>query len=450
MSSRGIAAPLLALLLIACSGSTHVLRVESERAQPVVHVPRGDRAAVEVDEDTFAGAFLPLVLSAPPSSQPLQEARRLFWASPRSDAYAGTRRHLGLVSRGTHEEAPRAHLLADSARRDAEITSGYGQWCTSGGKPRDCLHLMEGGPTLGPDSMRALAMHFAMASVWEETKGALGEMVDPVAIQATLVSAMTMYLMLWVLPEPLSKGVAAAMTVALIGYLGIDTVWSLIQGWTQLVEQVDKAASFEQVRASGQRFGKVMGRNSARIFVLLATTAVGNTTAGFASKLPALPGASQAAMVAEAQGGVRLSLAAAVDTVTVSAEGATLVLAPGAMAMASQGEGDGNGPTGDTSVYISKAPNQQVQYAGITNSMARRAAEQLRQRGLRIQELMSGLSREDARSVEQALIELHGLQKRGGTLLNRINSVARSNPKYADMLRRGKELLESIGYEDGL
>jgi hypothetical protein len=30
--------------------------------------------------------------------------------------------------------------------------------------------------------------------------------------------------------------------------------------------------------------------------------------------------------------------------------------------------------------------------------------------------------------------------------MNRINSIARSNPKYAAALRRGLALLESIGY----
>jgi hypothetical protein len=83
---------------------------------------------------------------------------------------------------------------------------------------------------------------------------------------------------------------------------------------------------------------------------------------------------------------------------------------------------------------------------GITDEMARRTAEHLRLKGLRIDELMSNLSREDARAVEQALIEIHGLGKNGGTLLNLINAIARSNPKYAAMLRRGLELLESIGY----
>ena len=59
---------------------------------------------------------------------------------------------------------------------------------------------------------------------------------------------------------------------------------------------------------------------------------------------------------------------------------------------------------------------------------------------------MSGLSRSDARAVEQALIEIHGLRKNGGTLLNRINSISPLNPSYARRVQRGYDLLQSIGY----
>lgn len=59
---------------------------------------------------------------------------------------------------------------------------------------------------------------------------------------------------------------------------------------------------------------------------------------------------------------------------------------------------------------------------------------------------MGGLSRSDARAVEQTLIEIHGLGKNGGTLLNQINSIATSNPAYASQLQRGYQLLQSIGY----
>lgn len=115
--------------------------------------------------------------------------------------------------------------------------------------------------------------------------------------------------------------------------------------------------------------------------------------------------------------------------------------------MSAQRPGGSAPSSGQTTVYISRDPvTNDVQYAGITNELARRAAEHLRLNGIRINKLMGHLSREDARAVEQALIEIHGLAKNGGTLMNRINSIARSNPSYATMLRRGLELLESIGY----
>ena len=88
----------------------------------------------------------------------------------------------------------------------------------------------------------------------------------------------------------------------------------------------------------------------------------------------------------------------------------------------------------------------EVQYVGITNNLARRAAEHLSSSGIQIEKLMGGLSRTDARAVEQALIEIHGLGRNGATLLNRINSIATSNPAYAGQLQRGYELLQSVGY----
>lgn len=88
-----------------------------------------------------------------------------------------------------------------------------------------------------------------------------------------------------------------------------------------------------------------------------------------------------------------------------------------------------------------------TQYVGITNNLVRRQAEHLAAKGIKIEPLMQGLSGADARAVEQALIEIHGLGKNGGTLLNKINSIATSNPTYSAQLERGYELLKSIGYK---
>jgi excinuclease UvrABC nuclease subunit len=99
-----------------------------------------------------------------------------------------------------------------------------------------------------------------------------------------------------------------------------------------------------------------------------------------------------------------------------------------------------------TSVYRSVNAAGEVQYVGISSNLARRAADHLRARGMNIEELLRVSSRSDARAIEQALIEIHGLGKNGGKLLNKINSIARSDPAYAEQLRRGYELLRSIGY----
>ncbi|MEM7369994.1 MAG: PKD domain-containing protein [Bacteroidota bacterium] len=87
-----------------------------------------------------------------------------------------------------------------------------------------------------------------------------------------------------------------------------------------------------------------------------------------------------------------------------------------------------------------------TQYVGITGNLSRRAAQHLATKGISIQPLLKGLSRADARAVEQALIEIHGLGKNGGTLLNKINSISPKRKIFKQQLLRGLEILKSIGY----
>jgi len=106
------------------------------------------------------------------------------------------------------------------------------------------------------------------------------------------------------------------------------------------------------------------------------------------------------------------------------------------------------GKAAETAVYVARGAEDVVQYVGITNNVARRAAEHAASKGIEIGALkgLEGLSRADARAVEQTLIEIHKLGKDGGTLLNQINSIAKRNEKYADALRRGYDLLKEAGY----
>ncbi len=86
------------------------------------------------------------------------------------------------------------------------------------------------------------------------------------------------------------------------------------------------------------------------------------------------------------------------------------------------------------------------EYVGVTNNFARRSAEHLRN-GLLIQRIdgLTQLSRFDARTAEQAVIEKYGLRADGGILRNLINSISRRSPKYGLAIQRGKQLLASAG-----
>jgi len=137
-------------------------------------------------------------------------------------------------------------------------------------------------------------------------------------------------------PEPVSKGLAALLTATAIAYLGVDTVWRLLDGWIALVRQVDRATTFAQLREAGEAYGEVLGENAARIFVMLATAAIGNT-AGLAAKASRLPGSAQAAIAVETQAGYQYVAIGSVQSVAMAAEGFTVALAPNAVAMAARG-----------------------------------------------------------------------------------------------------------------
>jgi hypothetical protein len=140
-------------------------------------------------------------------------------------------------------------------------------------------------------------------------------------------------------PEPLlSKGIAATLTVALIAYLGWDTVWSLVKGWRMLAKEVEVATTFDEIQDAGEKYGKVMGKNAARAFVMLAMAALGSTAHTLAARIPTLPGSAQAALVGAEQGGFRLAAAGQVTSVAVAPGGViTIALAPEAVAETARG-----------------------------------------------------------------------------------------------------------------
>ncbi|MFP2898718.1 AHH domain-containing protein [Corallococcus sp. 4LFB] len=311
-----------------CAASRSV-RLDTGRGAARVHTPQRDVRPAALDEDAFVSTVAELARTAPVSMHPMEAARRLLTASLPSRPYAHVRGHLGLIS---VQEPGRGRLRLRDAP-DAELAAAYGRWCKRKALSDDCLHLLERGPTLDEDGKRTLAFSIALDSVWDETEGALRGMTDREAVLSMIVTTGALYLGLWLLPEPVSKGVAATMTAVLIAYLGVDTVWSLIQGWMRLSEAVSEATTFDALRDAGEQYGEVMGENAARAFVMLATAALGSTAETLAARVPTLPGSAQASLVGVAEGGFRLGAVAQVESVAVSTTGDILItLAPGAVA----------------------------------------------------------------------------------------------------------------------
>ncbi len=350
---------LLLSFLIGCSTPTKGVRLEMGEGKPLVHVPRRAVDPVGVDDDHFEEAVAMHARTIRPPERPLAFARQVFGVPERSGWYGYERKSRRLFPLGAENE-----LKLELSAVDVELNRSYQEWCgREWGPPvHDCLHLLVDSPILDGDGKYALAMAIARGAVLGEMQEALGHLVNPEAVAATITAAMTTYLMLWLLPEPVSKGVAALMTVGMVAYLGWDLLWKLIEGWRVLVVEVDRATTFDDIRAAGLKFAKVMGDKGTKALVMLATLAVGNTAAGMAAKMPRLPGAGQAAVVSEAQMNIRYSAAALaeVESVALHAEGVTVALAPNAVAMMAGG-GSGGKAGAQAIPPNSSGPGQWVQ-----------------------------------------------------------------------------------------
>ncbi|OJH34495.1 hypothetical protein BON30_42540 [Cystobacter ferrugineus] len=216
----------------------------------------------------------------------------------------------------------------------------------------ECLTLVGGtGLSFGRKDRTLMALSFALDTVWESVEAEVGKMLNPVALKAMLTSAALSVLLTMTLPEPVTKVLAVALTAAMVAYLGMIPVWEMGRGFVRLWDQAGKATSVIELQDIGHRFGRVLGTNGTRVLVLLVTAALGGKSA-MAAQGPKLPGFSQAAIRAEAEGGFQLAAAlnGRVGSIALPAAGVlNVALAPRAVAviaMYSQGivPGDAEGP----------------------------------------------------------------------------------------------------------
>jgi hypothetical protein len=86
-----MATPWLSLLLVmltGCGGATRVVRLDTGRGAPLIHVPRNlEDGPVELDEDDVVPAMAGLARDIQPPPRPQEAARRLFRVEARGGSY---------------------------------------------------------------------------------------------------------------------------------------------------------------------------------------------------------------------------------------------------------------------------------------------------------------------------------------------------------------------------
>jgi len=326
------------LFAVSCVPASHAVRLRTADGHVRTTTPP-PRPPLALPKEEVRQAVRELARQVVPVPEPVEFARERFGMPVLEGVY--------LLDGRTHELRP-----ADKATEALEVpppelveqTRKYLEYCAARHMPGDCFGALGGRRTLDAYGRYTVAMGIAIAGTFEATGESLRDMLSVKELVGMVVAGVTMYAVLWVLPEPTSKAIAAAMTIVMVGYVGVHTLYTLGNGFADLIENSEKATTFEALHDEGERFAKVMGADSARVLVMVATAAVGSGLSQFLKVLPKLPGASQASQLAVAEGGVPFEQLGAVEGVTIGKGGLTISLTTGAVMATSLSGNFGGGP----------------------------------------------------------------------------------------------------------
>ncbi|OJH41008.1 hypothetical protein [Cystobacter ferrugineus] len=284
------------------------IRLDTGQGLPIVYTPpAAEPPPVEIRQEEFIGALTDLVLHMPLAlSPPVRQQGRVVLAS-----WGGS-------------QGKAQHILLSQ--------------CAPSEPADGCLMLPRNAPPPETLARLRLALSYSMDSVWEGATVPISEFLDPLAFKVMVYTALSTYLVTLLLPDPLTKGLAAVLTVWLVAYLGLGPMWAMMKAGWQLLEDSQRATTTEELGQAGRRYGRVLGDNGMRVLLLLATAAIAGQTS-FLTKGPKLPGFHQAAVASTARTGVRLEAAGLVGTVAMGTRELVVGLAPTAVAATAMGPG---------------------------------------------------------------------------------------------------------------
>jgi hypothetical protein len=269
---------------------------------------------VRVDARAFEASLAQLVLDLPLSLRPSQAGRLL-----RASSYGAT---LDGVWQG-------------ALRRD------YGHWCGAHEAPGDCLSLLEDGLGLEAPDRLTVALALAYEPLRESIADAVEDTLNPQFFTAVVMTSLASWVALAAAPEPVFTKAAAVLSAVLLAYLGEELFLKLVRACFVLKEATARATTFRQLDEAGARFGRVLGTEGARLFILAVTVLVSQGTAQgtawLASRLALLPSFAEAAALGASQVGLRLEAVGQVRAVAVVQGRLAITLSPSAVAMAAMG-----------------------------------------------------------------------------------------------------------------
>jgi hypothetical protein len=271
----------------------------------VTLTPSSDFAPVQVSDAEFREAFTQLVLEVP----------------------------LRVAPRPPRPLAGRLVLASwpPSGAGDSSVEGGYGRLCERRGAPGDCFWLLGDGPhdtTLSHPDRFALALSLALTPAVEAATGVLQDY--SAHAMTMLLTGLSLYLVVLMAPEPISKSLAIAMTLFLWGYLGSE-LWELISATKDLWDEAEAARTFLELREASERYAQVLGPNTLRVLIILATWKA-SAKGKEAMTGSGLPGFPQAVQNAASAGRVHLPTAAAEATSVSIVEGRLVLTLPASSA----------------------------------------------------------------------------------------------------------------------